>query len=206
MSMITRLFDNKNKILKYHLDWTSDFVKNNIYNIENNYSLYPFRNKWNCNVHTIHDYESEERARALDLVPDTSLHSIDYKFLRKEYEKLAVKVTKKLGIKEYELGDIWYNYYKQGQYQESHTHDGNGGFTAVHYLIFDPQYHTPTLFDDPKIKSPRVKSGDIIFFSNSSSHYVPRNETDKPRLTVAFTLTDLNKVNEIDIVFKKDDY
>ena len=179
--MITRLF-NKNKIFKYHLDWTPDFIKNNICNIENNYSVYPFRNKWNCNVHTIHDYERD-------------VYPIDYNFLRKEYEKLVVKVTKKFGIKEYHLSDIWYNYYKQGQYQEPHIHDGNGGFTAVHYLIFDPQYHTPTLFDDPKIKSPRVKSGDIIFFPDSFSHYVPQNETDEPRLTIAFTITDLNKVN-----------
>ena len=177
-NMITRLF-NKNKIFKYHLDWTPDFVRNNIHNIENNYSLYPFRNKWNCNVHTIHDYESD-------------VYPIDYKFLRKEYEKLVVKVTKKFSIKEYHLSDIWYNYYKQGQYQESHIHEGNGGLTAVHYLIFDPRYHIPTVFDNPKIKSPSVKSGDIIFFPDSFYHHVPKNETNNPRLTIAFTVTCLD--------------
>ena len=169
---------------KKNLKWTDQFINNNIYNIERNYSLYPYRNRWNCNCHVIHD-------------DDGDVYPIDYKFLRKEYEKVAVKVTKKLGIKEYELGDIWYNYYKQGQYQEPHTHDGNGGFTAVHYLIFDPQYHAPTFFSDPfiNIESPRVNSGDIIFFPASLYHYVPENETDKPRLTIAFTITDLNKVN-----------
>ena len=182
MNLITRIFNNKNKILKYHLGWTSNFVKNNIYNIERNYSLYPFRNKWDCNVHSIHDYESD-------------VYPIDYNFLRKEYEKLAEKVTKKFGIKKYSISDIWYNYYKRGQYQESHIHDGDGGITVVHYLIFDPDYHTPTVFSDPKIKSPRVKSGDIIFFSNLLYHHVPKNETDKPRLTIAFTITDLNKEN-----------
>ena len=103
-----------------------------------------------------------------------------------------VKVTKKFGIIEYHLSDIWYNYYKQGQYQEPHIHEGNGGLTAVHYLIFDPRYHIPTVFDNPKINSPSVKSGDIIFFPDSFYHHVPKNETNNPRLTIAFTVTCLD--------------
>ena len=164
---------------KRNLKWTDQFINNNIYNIERNYSLYPHRNRWNCNCHVIHD-------------DDGDVYPIDYKFLRKEYEKLVVKVTKKFSIKEYHLSDIWYNYYKQGQYQESHIHEGNGGLTAVHYLIFDPRYHIPTVFDNPKINSPSVKSGDIIFFPDSFYHHVPKNETNNPRLTIAFTVTCLD--------------
>ena len=56
-------------------------------------------------------------------------------------------------------------------------------------MIFDPKYHTPTQFTDPNIKKLRVRCGDIVFFPDDVEHYVPENETDKPRLTVAFTVT-----------------
>ena len=173
--------NSKNRIYKRHLNWTKKFVRDNIDLIEKNYSSCPHKNNWNCNVHSMSDNE-------FDNVPFPG-NRIDYEFLRKEYEKLAADVTKKYGIEKYSLSDIWYNYYKEGQYQEAHDHEGNGGLTAVHYLIFDSKYHSPTLFDDPTIKSPKVKRGDIIFFPDSWMHYVPRNETNKPRLTVAFTIT-----------------
>ena len=114
------------RLHKRHLRWTKEFVKKNINIIEQNYSLHPYKNKWNCYVHTVHDYETE------------NVYMIDYKFLRKEYEKLSADVAKKYGIENYSLSDIWYNYYKRGQYQEPHTHLGlnndikAGGFTAVH--------------------------------------------------------------------------
>ena len=184
MNLIIDLFGKPNpkNFYRQKLEWTTDFVEKNICNIEKNYSLYPYRNKWNCNVHSIHDYEND-------------VFSIDYKFLRKEYEKIVVKVTQKFGIKKYQLSDIWYNYYKKGQYQEPHNHLGKyneittKGFTAVHYLIFDPKYHSPTKFTDRKLKSLDVEVGDIIFFSNDVGHYVPKNTSNKPRLTTAFTVT-----------------
>ena len=171
------------RLYKRHLRWTKEFVENNIGTIEQNYSLHPYKNKWKCNVHSVHDYETE------------NVYMIDYKFLRKEYEKVAADAAKKYGIEKYGLGDIWYNYYKKGQYQEPHNHLGKyneittKGFTAVHYLIFDPKYHSPTKFTDRKLKSLDVEVGDIIFFSNDVGHYVPKNTSNKPRLTTAFTVT-----------------
>ena len=171
------------RLYKRHLRWTNEFVENNIGTIEQNYSLHPYKNKWKCNVHSVHDYETK------------NVYMIDYKFLRKEYEKVAADAAKKYGIENYGLGDIWYNYYKKGQYQEPHKHLGPhndikaGGFTAVHYMIFDPTYHAATQFTDPNIKPLRVRCGDIVFFPDDVEHYVPENETDKPRLTTAFTVT-----------------
>ena len=165
------------RIYKRNLKWTKEFVKNNINIIEENYSLHPYKNKWKCNVHTVHDYETE------------NVYPIDYKFLRRKYEDIVKDVVKKYDIVNYHLSDIWYNYYKEGQFQEPHTHNGDGGLTAVHYLIFDPKYHSTTKFTDPNIKSPRIRCGDIIFFPDDAEHYVPVNETDKPRLTTAFTVT-----------------
>tara|TARA_R100000008_G_scaffold71477_1_gene49335 strand:- start:897 stop:1463 length:567 start_codon:yes stop_codon:yes gene_type:complete len=174
--------NSKNRIYKRHLNWTKQFVKDNIDLIEKNYFLYPNRNKWKCNVHSMHDYESD------------NFYRINYEFLRKEYEKVAADVTKKYGIEKYGLSDIWYNYYKKDQFQEPHTHLGPknhrkpGGFAAVHYLIFDPKYHFATQFTDPNIKPLRVGCGDIVFFPDDVYHYVPPSETDRPRLTAAFTI------------------
>jgi hypothetical protein len=166
-----------NKIFyKKNLAWTNDFVKANINNIEKNYSKYPNRNRWNCNCHVVHDN-------------DKDVFSVNYSFLRKKYEQLSKEVCKNYNIKEYALSDIWYSYYKKSQYQEPHVHDGNGGLTAVHYLLYDPKSHSVTRFTDKKIKSPKIEQGDILFFPCDIKHYVPENKSSKPRLTVAFTIT-----------------
>ena len=170
----------RSKFYRKNLKWTNEFVRKNINIIEHNYSLNPYKNKWNCNVHSVHDYET------------SNVYRINYEFLRREYEKVSVEATRKFGIKSFRLGDIWYNYYKKGQYQEPHVHDGVSGLTAVHYLIFDPRYHSYTNFSDTNVKSPKIRGGDIVFFSNTLEHYVPENETDKPRLTIAFTVTRLH--------------
>ena len=167
----------KNIFYKTNLKWTKKFVENNIDTIEKNYVLYPNKNRWNCNCHVIHDN-------------DKDVFFIDYNFLRKKYEKIVKNVVKKYNIKKYHLSDIWYNYYKKEQYQEPHTHDGNNGLTAVHYLIFNSKEHSKTCFN--KIKSPNIKEGDILFFPDNLEHFVPKNKTTKPRLTVAFTITRLN--------------
>ena len=60
-----------------NIDWTEDFVKKNISIIEKNYSLYPNRNRWECNCHVIHDN-------------DFDVEPIDFNFLRKEYEKIVL--------------------------------------------------------------------------------------------------------------------
>ena len=98
-------------LYKRNLRWTKEFVKKNINIIEENYSLHPYKNKWKCNVHTVHDYETE------------NVYPIDYKFLRRKYEDIVKDVVKKYDIVNYHLSDIWYNYYKEGQFQEPHTHN-----------------------------------------------------------------------------------
>ena len=166
----------ESKFYQKNLSWTHNFVKRNIDIIERNYEKFPSRNRWNCNCHVIHDN-------------DLDAESIDFEFLRSEYENQAILFCESRGLKFNGLGPIWYNYYKEGQFQEPHTHLGNGGLTAVHYLIFDPRCHSVTKFTDSNIKSPRIGCGDIIFFRDDAEHYVPANETTKPRLTIAFTVT-----------------
>lgn len=160
---------------KDKLPWTRKFVRNNIKIIESNYSRFPTRNRWNCNCHVIHN-------------DDHDALMIDYSFLREEYTKVCKKFCYENDYEFIDLSDIWYNYYKTGQYQEPHAHEsGDKSFTAVHYLIFDKKKHSQTQFCDPTIVAPKVNQGDIIFFPASWEHYVPGNTSTSPRLTVAFT-------------------
>ena len=162
---------------KTKLDWTDEFVKNNIEIIEKNYSKFPDRNRWNCNVHAIHEDDS-------DALP------LDYSFLRKEYDKVVEEFCRERGHELKHISIIWYNYYKTNQYQEPHRHGDpdTKGFTAVHYMIFDKDNHFETRFADKTRISPTIEQGDILLFPCNWLHYVPPNHADSPRLTVAFTL------------------
>ena len=162
----------KSKFYKKKLEWTSNFVQKNISAIERNYEKFPSKNRWNCNCHVVHDDD-------LDAEP------IDYEFLKTEYEKEAIIFCEKNGLKFNGFGSIWYNYYKTGQYQEPHNHDG--GFTFIHYMIFDKDRHSATQFTDPNLESPQIEQGDILIFDGTIQHYVPANSSTNPRLTVAFT-------------------
>ncbi len=169
---------------KDRLDWTGKFINESLSIIESNYSRFPTRNRWNCNCHAIHDN-------------DYDALMIDYSFLRKEYTKVCKKFCSKNGYELVGLSDIWYNYYKTGQYQEPHNHLGKVSinqmrpefklFTAVHYMIFDNEHHSVTQFCDPNIIVPKVDWADIIFFPATWMHYVTENTSNFPRLTTAFT-------------------
>ena len=168
------LVDLNSDFYKSNLKWTNKFVKENIHIIENNYKKFPYRNRWNCNCHVIHDN-------------DYDVEYINFNFLRYEYEKIVLNFCKKRNLKLKHISDIWYNYYKYEQYQEPQIHKGNG-YTVVHYMLFDKKYHDPTKFTDPKIKSPKIRQGDILFFPANYEHYVPVNKFKVPRLTTAFTI------------------
>lgn len=163
-----------NEFYKVSLDWTDKFVLENIDTIESNYEKYPNRNRWMCNCHVIHDN-------------DTDVPLINFEFLREKYETLAKDLCEMKGLNFSHISQIWYNYYKFDQYQESHIHEGIG-YTFVHYMLFDPAEHQKTYFCDPQLESPEVKQGDAIFFPSFYYHYVPSSTTNKPRLTTAFTL------------------
>jgi len=159
---------------KVHLPWTKKFVKDNIGIIEQGYNLFPTRNNWNCNVHTIYE-------------DDNDVPQIDYGFLRKEYVAVCAEFAKERKLKRVFLGEVWYNYYKKSQYQESHVHEGD--YTAVHYLKFNRFKHPPTKFTDPKLKSPRVREGDLIVFPANYEHYVEECKSRESRLTIAFGIS-----------------
>ena len=163
---------SESKFYQKNLSWTPNFVQKNIDIIERNYEKFPSRNRWNCNCHVIHDND-------LDAEP------IDFEFLRSEYENQVILFCESRGLKFKGLGPIWYNYYKSGQYQEPHVHEGS--YTFIHYMIFDNSQHSSTKFTDDSIESPKINQGDILIFDGELEHYVPANSCTSPRLTVAFT-------------------
>ena len=159
----------------HNASWTDKFVKNNLHIIERNHRLWPHRNRWDCDCHVIHD-------------DDYDVQPIDFLFLRSRYEEIVLDFCNQKNLKLSHLSDLWYNYYKKNQYQEPHIHHG-GGYTVVHYMIYDKQHHSCTMFMDKNIVSPEIKQGDILFFPADYEHYVPQNDSEYPRLTVAFTVT-----------------
>lgn len=110
-----------------------------------------------------------------------------------------------------EMGKLWYNVYppyKEGvrpSSQETHVHFPDH-FSFVHYLEFDPEVHEPTVFRNPHlysqmfdpnqfgdrmfedIKTFETKEDDIVCFPSCIPHYVPRNMSNKRRITVAFNV------------------
>jgi hypothetical protein len=165
-----------NDFYKTKVNWTNQFVNDNISSIVKNYEKFPNRNRWNCNVHTTH-------------MGDDDVYPVDFQFLRNEYTKVAKKFCKSKGRlpDRVYLPDVWYNYYEEGQFQEPHNHEEHPRetniYVLVHYMIFDKSCHEPTKFCDIKLKPPEVECGDILIFPSRYWHFVPPNITKSPRLT-----------------------
>ena len=161
-----------------NLSWTNNFVSDNISIIEENYKKFPTRNRWNCNCHVIHDDDYDT---------DNITH-INYSFLRNEYIKLTKHFLEENSInRDFVLGDIWYNYYKFDQFQEPHVHEST--FTIVHYLLYDESIHSQTKFTNTNIVMPKIKQGDVVIFPGFYEHYVEKNISNLPRLTIALGIT-----------------
>ena len=115
---------------------------------------------------------------------------------------------------EFEIENIWFNHYDNGDWQEEHTHTGNhvfqyaSTFSCIHFLKFDPKVHKTPVFVDPyeEIRhsslemvsnltsnriTPNVREGDIIMFPSYLRHYVPKgiDTPGNPRISIAFNLT-----------------
>jgi hypothetical protein len=105
----------------------------------------------------------------------------------------------------FHVSEIWYNAYKENQYQHPHRHhnfeDGNKVmFSAIWYLKFNPLEHTATRFYNPnfdfeKMKNfstfsyiPPVEENDLIIFPSIIKHDVPKQTSNNLRITIAFNI------------------
>ena len=136
-------------------------------------------------------------------------------FKSEKIHKTYVKYLASVFDKEitFSLEDMWFNYYIDGEYQEEHHHINSTPFSTpvhfscIHYLKFDPEEHTSTVFVDPMEKirlhsfeidsnhysstwRPKINQGDLIVFPSYLSHHVPKSKPtpDNPRITIAFNL------------------
>ncbi len=111
--------------------------------------------------------------------------------------------------------DLWYNVGIKGSSQEEHDH--MGGFpgcqySAIHFLIYDPNVHEPTRFYNPihhtylrnmhpcngedmpidwqsPHYTPEVQEGDLLIFPSYLKHSVPYQKDEKLRATIALNFT-----------------
>jgi hypothetical protein len=87
--------------------------------------------------------------------------------------------------------EIWWNYYKAGNYQEYHSH-GNDLISGIWYLS-DSTSNTVFCKDGNKHKIPSVK-GKLLCFPSTLSHYV--EPADGERMTVAFNFQVSKRMND----------
>ena len=113
------------------------------------------------------------------------------------------------------FSQFWYNITKEGGYQEAHCHMGGPipvQFSGVHYVEFDSNEHETLKFIHPMEKSmrsvipsvdrsvvpdyflqstrmPNLEEGDVIFFPSWLTHVVTKQQSKKPRITVAINVT-----------------
>lgn len=116
---------------------------------------------------------------------------------------------------EFDIVDLWFNCYENGEYQEQHNHlnydifnSTVAHFACIHYLRFDPKVHQSAVFVDPinelrfntlEMTSnhyvskyvPQVNEGDIIMFPNYLEHFVKQTPPTEgnPRVTISFNIS-----------------
>jgi len=134
-----------------------------------------------------------------------------------------INCIKKFFDEEFEIliHEKWFNYYVDGEYQESHDHlsanifAAPSHFSCIHYLSFDKTRHEPVRFTDPiekirytslnlrsnnynSVYTPEVKEGDFLMFPSYLDHYVkPSQPTpDYPRITISLNFAVINYGDE----------
>ena len=111
--------------------------------------------------------------------------------IRKELEKFKKQVNLPLEVDAY-----WFEKGGKGDQHLIHNH-GATGFSAVMYIDYDPEEHTPTQFVSPfnnvigwvDVYSPRdIRSGSVVFFPSFVHHYTLPCESEKERLVLSWNM------------------
>jgi hypothetical protein len=201
--MIKNLFPSQ--IWKSSLNIESS-VKEKIFNsIENNYK----KNKdytmpyWPCNIHsTIIEHNDIDYS---DLIP----------YFKNEYERFANELD--LQYHQYNISEIWYNWYSKGSNQEVHDHVIDDIFySGVYFLKLQKDHPLITFYNYTNyhaIYSSRpniggiysknninhsithikhdldVKENDFIIFPSYLPHSVNIQKIDDPRITISMNFT-----------------
>jgi hypothetical protein len=94
-----------------------------------------------------------------------------------------------------EVCTSWFERATHSKFHQVHNH-GSQGFSAVCFIKFDPNKHTPTIFLNPNLADteicntlpPGIREGSILFFPSYVLHYTAPNESDEDRIILSFNL------------------
>lgn len=182
----------KNKVFNHE-----EIKRKSIHFVKSEYQKNPssFPDAWDADVFTT--YGKNTNFPWVDLIP--------------LYQENLIELANLYGIVgDAYVTDAWFNAYKKNQHQEIHEHLP-GQFSAVHYLAYDAEVHSPTLFLSPyrqvsMSNSPpfgnnnpsqipptwnqlavlNVEEGDLLIFPSFLEHKVARQTSNKLRATIAF--------------------
>ena len=109
-------------------------------------------------------------------------------------------------IGKFYIAEMWYNAYKNRQYQHMHKHSNGSNmfFSGVYYMRFDAKTHSATRFYNPHfevdyenefvkqhplfVQIPDIKEDDVFIFPSDVGHDVLPQDSDQLRITVAFNV------------------
>jgi len=99
-----------------------------------------------------------------------------------------------LSKRKLKIGDFWFQNQNNGTAHGIHTH-GSNGLSAVCYMKYDKQHHTPTNFISPNFNSfnninmtwypEESTEGTMVFFPSNILHYTRPNNSDVSRIIAA---------------------
>ena len=142
--------------------------------------------RWNCNVRTTYNF-------TVDCLWDE--YFLD-NVVWKPMDQMLEEVNLNHYPKNSKIGGIWANFYKGGEFQESHDHVGSShnyfsgiyildqtgpnktSFFSNNYGILDSCIHTKDMDD--------IKEGTVIIFPSNLLHYV--NPVEDERCTISFNI------------------
>lgn len=103
----------------------------------------------------------------------------------------------KIGSCNYRIRGCWFQNSPKNGHHRIHNH-GADAYSAVCYVNYDETEHRPTLFMSPfnnfldsgviEYEPEDVRSGTLIFFPSTISHYSLPNTSDKERLILSFNI------------------
>lgn len=94
-----------------------------------------------------------------------------------------------------EVGNCWFEKSSKYRFHSCHNH-GPVGYSAVCFIEFNNEIHTPTVFMNPisaddrnlNFVPPGVREGSLLIFPSYLMHYTAPNLSDIDRLIVSFNL------------------
>lgn len=172
--------------------------------IQNKYNKEPTYkpDSWEENVHTSIQYQGYKNN--LEYFQNAGI-PLDLVQLIDEKVQNIVRKEKLNDIGIFYISEMWYNAYKNGQYQHNHKHSNgnNNFFSGVYYIKFDEKEHSPTRFFNPYfdidfdkaenhpffVYTPKIKENNLLIFPSDVGHNVSSQYSSKLRITISFNVS-----------------